>query len=44
MSYTFKGREEARRVVMEAKKAGRVDLWDKAIPSAMGSFKKVKKV
>ena len=43
MSHTSKGREEARRAVMEAKKAGRADLWDKAIPGAMGSFGKVKK-
>ena len=44
MTHTSEGREEARRAVMEAKKAGRADLWDGAIPGAMGSSGKVKKV
>ena len=44
MTHTSKGREEARHAVMEAKKAGRTDLWNRAIPGVMGSSGKVKKV
>ncbi|PMD27094.1 hypothetical protein NA56DRAFT_697253 [Hyaloscypha hepaticicola] len=43
MTHISKGREEARRAVMEAKKAGRADLWNGAIPGVMGSSGKVKK-
>ena len=44
MTYTSEGREEARYIIMEVKKARRVDLWDRVIPGVMGSSGKVKKV
>ena len=44
ITYTSEGREEARYTVMEVKKTGYTDLWDGAIPGAMGSSGKVKKV
>ena len=44
MTYTSEGREETRYTIIEVKKAGYVDLWDRVIPGIIGSSGKVKKV
>jgi hypothetical protein len=44
ITHTFKGREEARYTIIKAKKTGHTDLWDRAIPSIMGSSGKMKKM
>ena len=44
MTYISKGKEEARYIIIEAKKTGRIDLWNRVIPGIMESSGKVKKV